>query len=396
MFSLGIFGTRSFLARGREAKALPPDLPAAWRLDVRALGFAHDPPREEFDTSLQLDPICFLTDETVVITFATREAPAALPRRGEAGPNLPFRLHALFVNTQSGRLQTTEEWPTASYDSRVLPATEGRFIVLTPDKLVLYSRQMELLKELDISLSQRSMVGAWRPYVSPGGRAIVVGYEPKAGDAWEKYEWVSAEDLTVLQRWTVKGYSGLFNNISDDTLVSLSGGIRIRELNAPWRQICWSPQRPCGTSPQFINNNVVFTHTDGGGPQYCSLIRTDGTILFRQDFAPSEAPECRRLFAGLYPARPSADGRRFALPIGRFHGGSAFFDIGAKYALKQVMVFDLASRGWIARVDAKPLRVSSLWGLALSPDGSLLAFIDQDGTLWLFRIPEVTAAPSTQ
>jgi hypothetical protein len=60
----------------------------------------------------------------------------------------------------------------------------------------------------------------------------------------------------------------------------------------------------------------------------------------------------------------------------------------------QVMVFDLASRGWIARVEAKPLRVTSLWGLALSPDGSLLAFIDQDCVLWLFHIPETTAVPS--
>ena len=366
----------------------------AWRLDLRALGFVHDPPREELDTSLQLDPICFLANDTVAVTFATREAPATLPRRGEAGPSLPFRLHALFVDTGSGQLRTAHEWPTAHYDSRVLPATNGRFIVLTPDKLMLYSPPMELVKELDISLSQRASIGCWRPYVSPSGRAIVIRYEPKGDKAPPECEWIRAEDLTVLQRWTARGFSGLFHNISDELLVGYGAGIRIREPDAPWRQICWDPQRGCDMDPQFINNDVLFTYTDAGTVIEFSLIRTDGTILFRQDFPPSATLRCRRLFSGGYPARPSADGRRFALPIGKLYGGSVLFDIGSKFTLMQVMVFDLASSGWIARVEAKPLRVTSLWGLALSPDGSLLAFIDQDGVLWLFRIPETTAAPS--
>jgi hypothetical protein len=393
--SLAILSTTSFLAPGREARALPPVVAAAWRLDLRALGFVRDPPREELDTSLQLDPICFLANDTVVVTFATREAPATLPRRGETGPSLPFRLRALFVDTKSGQLRTTHEWPASSYDSRVLPGTNGRFVVLTPDKLMLYSPPVELVKELDISLSRRAIVGGWRPYVSPSGRAIVINYEPKMeGHGWE-CEWINTEDLTVVERWTGRGFGGLFDNISDEVLVGMGVGIRIREPNAPWREICWSsPQHRCGMDPQFISNDVLFTYTDAGTLIEFSLIRRDGTILFRQDFPPSATLRCRRLFSGLYPARPSADGRRFALPIGKLHGGSEFFDIGSKFTLMQVMVFDLASRGWIARVEAKPLRVTSLWGLALSPDGSLLAFIDQDCVLWLFHIPETTAVPS--
>ena len=139
--------------------------------------------------------------------------------------------------------------------------------------------------------------------------------------------------------------------------------------------------------PQFINNDVIFTYTDAGTLIELTLTGTDGRTLFSQHFPPSATLRCRGLFSGLYPARPSADGRRFALPVGKLYGGNVFFDIGMKFTLKQVMVFDLARGAWIARVEAKPLRVTFLWGLALSPDGSLLAFIDQDRVLWLFRTP---------
>jgi hypothetical protein len=148
--------------------------------------------------------------------------------------------------------------------------------------------------------------------------------------------------------------------------------------------------------PQFINDNVLFTNTEGTVSPYVSLIRTDGTILFHQDFPRSEVFDYQKFRGGPYPARPSADGRRFALPIGKLSGGSRLLDIAPNYSLKQVLVFDLARGGWIARVEAKPLRVTSLWGLALSPDGSLLAFIDQDCVLWLFRMPETTVGPSAQ
>jgi len=363
---------------------------------VRALGFATKHPSDNLGWSLQLDPICFSANDTVVVTFVTREAPAGLPRRGETAPTLPFRLHALFVDTKSGQLRTAREWPTASYDSRVVPGTNGRFIVFTPDKLMLYSPQMELVKELDISLSQRAIVGSWRPYVSPGGKAIVIRYTPKLDERSAECEWVSTEDLTVLHRWTAKGSRGVFDNISDEVLVGGSAmGIRIREPVAPWREICWAPQCASGMDPQFINNDVLFTQQYGVEPYQIILIRTDGTVLFIHDFAPSEVPRYGESPGNLYPARPSADGRRFALPIGKVYGGSALLDIGAKFRLKQVMVFDLANKGWIARVEAKPLRVISLRGLALSPDGSQLAFIDQDGVLWLFRIPETTAMPPT-
>jgi hypothetical protein len=361
------------------------------------LGFAPDRTGADYEEVPQFDPICIPANDTVVVTFVTRGSPAEMPRRGETSLSLPFRLHALFVNTQSGQVRTTREWPTGLYSSRVLPGTEGRFIVLTADKLMLYSPQMELLKELDLSLTRRSVLG-WRAHLSPSRKTLVVGYEPREdesrslGEARTENQWIDTESLTVTQRWTAKGFSGDFDNISDRAFVGILPGIKIRELNAPWRQLCGTRTAFCGDHPQFISNSVILTRTDPL-PRYISLFRTNGALLFKQDFPPSEVFQCRQ-YAGPNPARPSADGRRFALPVGRLHGGSRFLDIGAKFTLKQIMVFDLASNGWIARVECKPLRVTSLWGLALSPDGSQLAFIDQDGVLWLFRIPEVTTVPS--
>jgi hypothetical protein len=136
-FSGAVF-TILFLGLGRgdvRGKAANPG--PVWKLDARALGIAAPTPRtENAGKALYIDPVCFLDNETVVVTFVTREAVTELPRRGESQPSLPFRLHALFTDTKTAQVRTTREWPTAHPHSRVLGGKGGRFIVLTPDRLI--------------------------------------------------------------------------------------------------------------------------------------------------------------------------------------------------------------------------------------------------------------------
>ncbi len=120
------------------------------QIDVRQLGYT--PPQRSRDVGqeapLYMESIYFLNTKKVVVTFVTREAPAQLPRRGQVDETLPFRLHALFIDTVAGRVLATLEWPTSSVRSRVLAIPRGSFVVFTPDQLQLYSSEMNFVRKL--------------------------------------------------------------------------------------------------------------------------------------------------------------------------------------------------------------------------------------------------------
>lgn len=67
-------------------------------------------------------------------------------------------------------------------------------------------------------------------------------------------------------------------------------------------------------------------------------------------------------------------------------------DIGRKASLVRIQVYDIPSRQWTYSLDAEKQGAKLLSGLGLSPDGSLLALITQDGILEVFRVPD-NAAP---
>jgi hypothetical protein len=88
----------------------------------------------------------------------------------------------------------------------------------------------------------------------------------------------------------------------------------------------------------------------------------------------------------------SADGERLALAVDRLRGGSAVLDIGPTSALNRVIVYDIRSREWVHSLDGKKQGAKHISALALSPDGSLLAWINQDGLLELYRLPAAVGA----
>jgi WD40 repeat protein len=109
-----------------------------------------------------------------------------------------------------------------------------------------------------------------------------------------------------------------------------------------------------------------------------ALISTSGEVLMHQDLLHRET--FRKLVH-------SADGRRFALSLDKGKGGSAALDIAPHYSLNRIMVYDLAAREWIYTLDPKKAGIKDIRELALSPDGSLLGLITQDGTLEVYSLP---------
>ena len=264
----------------------------------------------------------FLGDDMIVISFVTREAPVALPRRSQTDESLPFRLHAVFIDTRTGRVQTTREWPTPSVRSRVLAAPGRKFVVLTPDQLLLYSPELDLLGKLDIPLGRESVKDHWHAGPSPGGRYLLLEYEPETDEkrfaglpasayetleSEEHIEWINLENLDVVERWTTKicvhctwpgpiSDEGMMQNyrLSDSkdeappnsTIVNIG-----RPPNGPWHLMCSSSDSHCGPG-QFVNNEAILrmqlTGQDKNVKLWIGLISIRGELLFQQTFPKGE------------------------------------------------------------------------------------------------------------
>lgn len=378
-----------------------------WTLDVGALGFAN-PHRPETSTGpFPRDPICYLSGSQIVVTFVTREAVEGIPLRGQPDAHLPFRLHALFVDAMTGQVRTTLTWPTASARSCVFSASQGKFVVFTPDKLWLYSPRLEQLKGLDLPLRIEATWESWELHASPGGRYLLIDYDSISNEKLaevlhkaiaqrdhdlesrtlaqveEGAVLLDTEQLRILQTWKVKSgptHERAPRSVSEEGLVLFGG--KVGKVGGPWHLLCSNPSAPphCGTGP-FVNDRTVFSlRKKGARASGFDLIDIRGEPVFSDSFPEREFWQ--------YPVRRSPGGQRFALAFDEGKGGIAALDIAPHYFLKRIVVFDLPTLKWVYRLDGKRQRIASISGLAVSPDGLQLGLIDQNGILRVYRLPE--------
>ena len=328
-----------------------------------------------------------------MVTFVTRVEAEGLPRRDRPDASLPFRLRALFIDAATGKVRTDRGWPTASARSCVLPSLGGKFVVFTPDKLMLYSPSLELLKELSLPLRREATWDAWELHPSPGGRYLLISYDVKSNarlagkppqfvirpdgsisdltlaQAEEGEDLVDTEALNILGSWTVKfgaNHTHLPELISDEGMLVLGG--KVERFDRPWQPVS-------GLSDSlgfFISDQVLLAlRWKNIRPLGFDLNNTAGQLLFKEDFPDNGEIMTDRTH--------SAGGQRFALAFDKGKGGIAALDIAPRYSLKRVIVFDVPSRQWVYRLDGKRQRIKKISGLALSHDGSHLGLIDQDG-----------------
>jgi hypothetical protein len=210
--------------------------------------------------------------------------------------------------------------------------------------------------------------------------------------------WIDLGSLQVLRSWDENGrdntwkgpediniLGGNIGPIYDDVMMRPLPpmGFLIRSLNGPWQLVRVS-HWPRSLGFQFVSRELLagwFHGFEYNGESEFSLIRTDGIVLLEREFS------------SRFLGRPeiSADGRRIALPILKGHGGSAFLDTAQRYYLSYIQVYDVGSRRWSYSLSAKDAVTKRFGGFGISPDGSLLAVLSQDGILRTFRIP---ASPS--
>lgn len=385
IFLAAIFGGLLSLGSARPLKLRPHALAPIWKLDVRALGYVppayHGLP-DYLESLPDIGPLNFVTRNRLVVTFVDRVAPASLPHREEPRVYLPLRLRALFIDASAGRLEARRQWPTTSDRSRITPTLEGNFIVVMPDRLQLYSAGFKLLKELDLPVIQSASEGSSNPSTSPGLRFLLLFYVLR-GDTTVWRGFVDTQNLRIVSSWSQIGQrmADPYEIADDGTAVVTDGQgeIETRTPEGTRHVLCLRMHRGCviGT---FVSDQALFSGFVelGMGRVAMRLTLIDGEIAFQEELP--EKQYVRQL------AR-SAGTRRFAVAIDRGKGGSEFFDIAPHYSLYRIIVYDLPSRQWVYALGAAKEGIKAISALALSPDGTLMALINQDGILELFRLP---------
>ncbi len=210
-------------------------------------------------------------------------------------------------------MTTTREWPTASLRSRLLPAIDEHFVVLTPDRLLLYSLELNLLNQLDLPLSRESVKDDWHIDYSTAGKYILAHYEPETEEKRlsglapaERYsrtqgieirfELINLRTLQAVVHWVNKTCRGCFSitQVSDEGEVQAVGSTPGTPFDSrsvsvgkppdgPWSELCPYYQPYCRPGV-FVNKETVLSLESTKGLEAIWLVNTHGDLLFHDAF----------------------------------------------------------------------------------------------------------------
>jgi hypothetical protein len=380
-FFLGMSLTPSSLGLGHrpDGKATSGAGSPVWTVDLRSVGFTGFAPKQEtWGLHFKPNPLCFADNNVLTATFITREEVTTLARRDQHGEFLPLRLHAIFLGAEVGKVQSTKEWSITHPRGGVIAAGDGKFAVLTPAMIALYSPSLELVKDFKLSSEQQSHL--WDFHSSPSGKSILAEYHyPEAS-----FQWIDIDSLQPQPAWSDRtpgvSISDKELTITRETYVKSKGflaEVLIRTADGPWRTVCRvlpGQAGHCGI-PQFLSNEMIALF---GPHQFGVVPRTGGDALFKISFRDDE-------WLGR-PLHSSADGKRFAVTVWAHKGGNAFFDIDSHSVLKRIVIYDLPSGQAVYMLDAKQQNIKDVSGVALSPDGSLMAILT-NGVVEVYQLP---------
>ena len=370
---------------------------------MRALGYVPYTVHDIGNRRGPLGQFSFSEDDRIVVTFVSHILPAVLSRRDQPDSS-GIHLHGLFVNAKTGQLQKTQEWPTPSLRSGVIPVTGGNFLVVRPDKLILFSPDLKLLKELEIPVAREAFKDDWQLYRSPGGKFLLIDYAVASSETLSpsscfemRDELIDAESLQVSRSWSEFGpaywmphpdpcptsvenpHVNHWSGISDDgSLLTIdnTGAPAVGHLDGVFHVLC-SHNNPNCRGGSFVNNQTVLVWPSPRLHHPITLISISGEILPIKELDENEM---------LRSVAKSTGGERFAISVERSKGGSELLDIGPTWFADRIMVYDIPSRKWIYTLDPKKQGITKISELALSPDGTLLALIDQNGILQVYDI----------
>jgi hypothetical protein len=191
-----------------------------------------------------------------------------------------------------------------------------------------------------------------------------------------EYTWTETEDLLAGPSFSDKFFS---SSISDEQIVGWRPEIPAKEV------LIFRKPDELGREIPFSGHHfrdVVFLNQSDlavvDGYQPIQVIQTDGTRI--ETIKPPNHD-------WLSKATPSADGRRFVFTGSSIRNMLEIWEPQMQWEyVKRVMVYDLPTHQFVFNMKVKKSGRNDGFPLALSPDGSLLAFFE--GTvLTVYRLP---------
>jgi hypothetical protein len=269
-------------------------------------------------------------------------------------------------------VDTKQDWLTPNPNDGVVAGHDGKVVVRDGDALTLYDTSLKALKGTDTAPDHRRGGRLFRVFSSPTGRFLLLEFSPSTHT---QYSWMDADSLGTVNSFS----ENLFvSSISDSEIVgwrktsSRQSEFVVTKPSEPGRVIAL---------PKYRSNKVAFVSEDTiaieSGYLPMPLVRTNGTLI------ESITPKTREFFSRV---TPSAEGHRFAFTGSRIHNTS---EIRAPHQtweyVQRVYVYDMPTHTFVCEVKVKHSLRNQEFSLALSPNGSTLAFLDGE-SLKVYRL----------
>lgn len=325
----------------------------------------------------------FVDDRTIVVSFVTQQATAnpGLSRRGARDDSLPFRLETLFLDATLGKVKVTEAWPVSSRASSIVATHGGRLVALTGDELVLYSADQKELNSLRLPATNLMYTAQAAGHVSPSGKTILFlsSWVARKSATWV---WIDTDNLQLIRSWEEVPRGPVSISDSKIAMVACASrlqnclpGIDVRTPDTDWKTIApiENPRHPPAAA--FVDDDELFAVDHSAA----RLFGADSTQAFTEKWTHQGC-----WWGGIYT---SSGGRRFIVPSCRLRGHADFLDLGGYDELEQLLVYDAPFHQPPYALAVKGAKIRELTYLALSPDGSRLAALN-DESLYVFQLPQ--------
>jgi hypothetical protein len=369
------------------AAASKPPQPL-WEIDLAKYGYQGRPPiqlrnEDNWGFGTYKQGVVFLESKVLATFFVVHdEPPGATAASRKPLPSDTYRVVAVFLNADRGELIKQLEWTLPSATQSIpsfsfFPATKGGFVVGIGNTLSLYSPDFKVL-------AQHPVEEDFSAAASPSGETVLIRYIPTGQGIWtERFDLLETDGLSVLKTWDSlpQHYQILWG---DEIATMTSKGISLRTRDTAAKVVVAGDEWFCGDWG-FINREMIAT-VRCGEKQKLFVISTDGKILHQFDLGLEQSDG---------PVIASRNGERYAVPT--MHWGSGRNKDPENLFAR---VFGLATDKPLLTLDVTPHYGSGPnfltpegdtrfgWGgLALSPDGELLA-VKSGGIVELYQVPE--------
>src|SRR6266850_1197449 len=342
-------------------------------IDLSTLGYPTHP-SENFSKTFGVAPtrLAFADSEHLVVTFISSDPGTPSEREGRPD-SFRLRLHIVVFEIRTGQVGAKRDWPTPNPNDGGVAGHDGKIVVRAGDELTLYDTTLKALKVTDTAPVHTPHRGLFSVCTSPTGRFLLLDF---SSSVHTQYSWMNVDNLGTLQSFS----ESLFPLSISDTEI---GGWRntqarqsefvIRKPNEPGRVMALPNHR--STKVAFVNEDTIAIES-GYSPM--PLVRTDGTLI------ESIAPHTHEWFSRV---TPSAEGHRFAFTGSRIRN---IFEILEPHRtweyVQRVYIYDMPTHTFTCDVKVKHSARNRDFPLALSPNGSTLAFLDGE-SLKVYKLP---------